>query len=116
MEQRRRIVLYGNSVILGSVGASLRNLTNLEVISLAVPLPQKSELTAMAADVIFFDLEATRSEVFFPLLEKCPGLLLVGVSPDSNLVRLWSGRQLCELSTRDVLQIIDEQFNGSSVL
>ena len=116
MEKRRRVLLFGNSVILGTVGASLRNFTNLEVTSLTATLPKETELKALATDVVFFDLEATRPDMLFSLLENCPGLLLVGLSPDSNLVKMWTGRQLRELSTQDLLKVIDGQMKDSTVL
>ena len=63
----------------------------------------------MAPDVVVFDLEATRPEAAFSLLERCPSLKLIGISPDSNLVRIWSGKQLRELSTQDLLDVINEK-------
>ena len=105
--EKRLIVLYGNSVIIGTVGASLRRSERYKVVPL---LPsQQCELEAMAPDVIVFDLEAARPEAAFSLLESCPSLKLIGISPDSNLVRIWSGKQLRELSTQDLLDVINEK-------
>jgi hypothetical protein len=106
MEKRRRIVLYGNSIILDTVGVSLRRLPQYEVVSL--PTAQQNELEETAPDVMVFDLEATRPEAAFHMLESRPGLRLIGVSPDKNVVRIWSGKQLRELSTQDLLDVIDE--------
>jgi len=102
---KRRIVLYGTSIIVGTVGASLKRSPQYEVIPL---LPaRQSELGALAPDVVVFDLEDARPNEAFSLLESLPGLMLVGLSPDTNLVKVWSGRQLRELSTNDLLGIID---------
>jgi hypothetical protein len=70
---------------------------------------QQSELEATAPDVVVFDLEATRPEVAFSMLESRPGLKLIGISPDNNLVRIWSGKQLRELSTQALLDVINEK-------
>ncbi len=105
MERKRRIVLYGNSVIMGSIGTSLRRSARFDVTTL--PQPPQQELQALNPDVILFDLEAANSEFAFSLLESRPGLLLIGISPDTNLVKVWSGQQLRELSTSDLLRIID---------
>ncbi len=112
MEKMRRIVLYGNSVILGTVGASLRRFSQYEVVSVSPASAQDSYLESLAPDVILFDLEATSPQAAFSLLESRQGLLLIGVSPDSNLVEVWSGRQLREMSTRNLLEVIDGQLNG----
>ncbi len=110
MEKRRRIVLYGNSVILGTMGASLQRFPQYEVVSLSPPLPGGRELEGLTPDIIFFDLNSARPKAAFSLLERYPGLLLMGISPDSNLVKVWSGRQLRELSTQDLMQVIDDQL------
>jgi len=104
--EKRRVVLYGSSVILGSVGASLRRQPDLEIIPLSSVCPTVQELEAYTPDVIMFDAQADRPEAAFFLLETRPGLLLIGIDPSKNQVRLWSGRQLCELSTQDLVQVI----------
>jgi hypothetical protein len=108
---KRRIVLYGNSVIIGAFDCSLRQSSRYEVLSL--PPAHEDELAALAPDVVLFDLEASRPEAAFGMLERHPGLMLIGVGPDVNLVKVWSGRQLRELSTSDLLQVIDEELERS---
>ena len=110
--EKRLIVLYGNSVIVGTVGASLRRSHQYKVVPM---LPsQQSELEATAPDAVVFDLAGSRPEAAFSMLESRPGLMLIGISPDSNLVRIWSGRQLRELSTQGLLEIVNEQMEKSS--
>ena len=110
MDISRRICLYGNSVILGTLGASLRRRPQFEVTTLMPPLPGARELATLKPDVVLFDLQATQTEAVFSLLESCPKLLLIGVNPDTNLVKMWAGRQLRELSTNDLLKVIDGQM------
>ncbi len=96
MEKRRQIVLYGNSVILGTAGANLRRSSQFEVIT--VPPSKREDLNSLVPDIILFDLEADRPEAAFSLSESCPRILFVGISPDKNIVKMWSGQQLRELS------------------
>jgi hypothetical protein len=103
---RRRVVLYGRSVILGTLRASFERYPDLEVVSLWPPFPPAPELNALAPDVILFDIETGRPEAAFALLGTRPELLLIGIDPSANQALLWSGRQLRELSTHDLVQVI----------
>jgi hypothetical protein len=116
MEKLRRISLYGNSIILGTMAESLQCCSQFEVVVLTPPLPGAQELAKLKPDVVLFDLEAARPEAAFSLLENYPHLTLIGISPDANLVKVWSGKQLRELSTRDLLKVIDEQVKDSTLL
>lgn len=112
MDLSRRILLYGNSVILGTLGASLGRFPQFEVTTLTPPLPKALEMAALNPDIVLFDLEANHAKAIFPLLDCCPGLLLLGVSPDTNLVKMWAGQQLQELSIQGLLELISEKSKG----
>ena len=107
MIQRRHIIIFGNSIIVGTVGASLRCASIYDITHLS--LEQIDELEAMAPDVVIFDLDSPRPRAAFTLLDTLPGLKLIGISADSNVVKVWSGRLLRELSTKDLLGVIHSQ-------
>ena len=111
MESPRRVVLLGNSVIVATVGVSLRRSPRDEVISLSGT--QLDQLERVEPDVVIFDLEAARPEAAFSLLERRPSLLVIGISPDRNQVRTWSGRQLRELSMQDLVGVINGPLQGA---
>lgn len=115
MKVIRRILLYGNSLILGSVRASLQRCSQFEVTTLDPPLPESLKLDAATPDILLFDLDTTHAEAVFSLLETNPRLLLIGISPDINLVKIWSGRQLRELSTQDLVELIRSEANDLPV-
>jgi hypothetical protein len=106
VKPRRRILLYGNSVILGSVGASLQRSSQFEVTKLAPPLEEALKRNTEKPDILLFDLETTPAEAVFSFLESDPGLLLIGISPDINLVKVWSIKELREVSMGDLLEVI----------
>jgi hypothetical protein len=110
----RRILLYGDSIILGSVGASLELVPHFEVTHLSPPLPGASELEPMDPDIIVFDVDGDVAAGAFSLLETRPGLLILGISPDGNLVRLWSGHQYRELSTEELTALIEAAPRGDA--
>jgi hypothetical protein len=107
MSRRKRILLYGDSVVLACIGASLRRADRFELTHLSAPLPGPVELETLAPDVILFDAENGRPEPVFALLKERPGLLLLSIDPDGNLVRLWSGCQYRRLSTEQLTALIE---------
>jgi hypothetical protein len=111
--KKRRVVLFGKSIILGTIGASLSLYPDLEIIPLSPPLPDFQVLKDLAPHVILYDIEATLPDAVLALLETSPDLLLIGINPDSNQVMVWSGRQLHELSTHDLVQVINSGEEGS---
>jgi hypothetical protein len=106
MAKLRRVILYGESLILGSLGASLRDRPDLEIVPLAAPLPQAQELDALAPDAILFDLEAAQPEAALQLLKTRPQLLLIGIDPASEEMLIFSGRQERAVAVADVLRVI----------
>jgi hypothetical protein len=106
MGRPRRILLYGDSIVLGSVGASLGRAPQFDLIRLPAPQPSVAELRACRPDVVLFDIENGHPAACFGLLESDPDLLLLGISPDVNLVRLWTGRQYRELSADALAALI----------
>lgn len=106
MDKRRRVFLYGKSLILGTVGASLRYYPDLEILSLSPPFPAPQELQALAPDVIIFDLQAAQPEAAFTLLDNIPGLILIGIDPSSEQVFMWTGKHMSAVSASDLAQAI----------
>jgi hypothetical protein len=115
MEKRQRVILYGRTVILGTVGTSLQKQPQFEVISLSAPYPSAQKLGEMGPDVILFDMETARPEAAFALLATCPGLQLIGIDPDRDQVLVWSGKQLHELSVQDLVEVMHQEREGEVV-
>jgi len=115
VKARQRILLYGNSVIMGSIRASLQRCSQLEVVTITPPLKEVQNLDAVNPDILLFDLETIRTESLFSLLESHPKLLLVGVSPGINAVHVWSGRQLRDLSIQGLLEVINKELKELAV-
>ena len=88
MKTTRRILLYGDSVILGTIGASLRGFSGFEVTTLKTSLADAQVLDHAKPDILFFDLEALHTEAVFSLLKTNPTIHLIGVNPGINLVEV----------------------------
>ena len=105
---RPRVILYGNSVILAAIGASLEHFPELELVSLAAPLPGGAELLALGPDVIVFDTGSAEVSLhtLFALLHDCPDLLVVGVNPENAQLHLWSSGRFDAVTSEDLVQLI----------
>ena len=105
---RQRVILYGNSVVLAAIGASLERFPALELVSLAAPLPSATELRLLSPDVIFFDTGSAEANLntLFALLQDCPDLLVVGANPENAQLHLWSSGRFDAVTSADLLRLI----------
>jgi len=98
--------LYGDTLVLAGLRASLADYPALEVVSLEEPAASVEILCALKPNVVIFDIGAAQPAFQYALIEKLPALLLLGIDPASNQVLAWSGHQLREMSIRDLVEII----------
>ena len=108
MDKRQTVIVYGDSVVLAGVRTSLSFDPAFEVIACAFPLTDQ-ELRALQPPAIIFDAQAVQPEFRYALAQEMPGLLLIGIDPSANQVVVWSGQQLRELSTQDLVKVINQK-------
>ena len=93
-------------MILAGIQASLEARADCEV--LAIDPTQETRLEAfrsLCPATIIFDLGETRMDVLLPLLQ-LPGLLLIGIDPETHQALVWSEMQLPEPNTQELVQAI----------
>jgi hypothetical protein len=119
MQETRRILLYGNSLILAPIGARLRSVSQFEVTTLAPMQLEPQQVDNVKPDLVLFDLEGPHTEAVFSLLKSDPALVLIGISPDINLVKVWHSQQIQDISMQDLIELIkstEKTFLPSKVL
>jgi hypothetical protein len=105
-ETQRRTILYGSSLILEGVRAELAGDPGLEVLMLDQPLERTLEaLRELHPSVIIFDLEAAQLDFPLAILQQ-PGLLLVGIDPETHQALVWSGKQAAAVEAADLIGIL----------
>jgi len=105
-KERKRVVVLGDTVFLSGIQASLVAYPGLEVFNLEQPLEKPFEvLSRLRPDAVIFDLEVTQPDFLFPLLQQ-PGLLLIGIDPETHRALVWSGRQAAAVDAADLVQVI----------
>ena len=93
----RTVVLYGNSLVVSSIGASLQGRAELQVSCVDATLP----------DVVIFDLAMAQPEFAMVLWKAQPRLLLIGVDLTTGQALVLSGQPSRLLTMDDLLQVIE---------
>jgi len=108
-ENRRRVVLYGDSLILAGVRAGLAQCPDLQVLSLDPSLDNPLDaVRACCPATLIFDLHAVRPDFQLELLQQ-PGLQLVGIDPETHQAVVWSGREESAVEAADLINLTREK-------
>jgi hypothetical protein len=106
----RTVVLYGNSLGVSSIGASLQGRADLQVSSVDATAPEVMDrLRALQPDVVIFDLAAARPEFAITLWKAQPRLLLIGVDLLTHQALMLSSQPSRLLTLDDLLHVIEEE-------
>lgn len=101
------VVLYGNSLVVSTFGASLEGKPGLRLLRVNPAAPgAHQQLSAMQPDSVIFDLAAGHIDFAVSLWNTLPNLKLIGVSPDSNQMLVLTGRRQSTECVEDLLAII----------
>src|SRR5512143_1895174 len=89
----RTVALYGNSLVISSIGASLQGRAGLEVKCVDATRPDAaSQLTALQPDVVICDLAMAEPVFTIALWKARPRLLLIGVDLKTGQALVLSGQ------------------------
>jgi hypothetical protein len=104
MDSQHRVLFYGNSLVLAGVQATFNGYPGFETMTLDQPTTQ-TELRVLNPKVVVFDMGALESEFVLAQMQELPGLLLIGVDPESHEVLL-TGQAACSISLEQLTQIV----------
>jgi hypothetical protein len=103
----RTVILYGNSLSVSSVGASLSECAGWNIMTVSADGPDPIHgLIELQPDVVIFDLTATQPSFAIALLRTKPGLLLVGVDLQTDMALVLSSETARILTSDDLLRVI----------
>lgn len=108
MEKRVKVVLFGDTLVLAGLQASLATYAGLDVLCLADPLVDAQKLSLLHPNVVIVDAAATPAPPLRLLTDLAADLLLVSVDAATNRVHVWSGQQLTAVSTHDLVALIGQ--------
>ena len=109
MEKRHRVILYGSSVFIAGVEASLADRPGLDVVRVDATLPDAEQrLVGLRPGVVIFDLTVPDSPSAVSFLKEHPGLSLIGLDPNSDTVYVLSSQQHTVLTAGDLARVIEQ--------
>jgi hypothetical protein len=96
VEEQRTAALYGSSLFMAGLEASLKAIRGLVVVRIDTTRP----------DAVIFDLDAPHAQFVVSFLSEHPGLPLVGLGLTSDRVVVLSSQQYTAQTTRDLARVI----------
>jgi hypothetical protein len=109
MGKQKRILFYGDTLVLAGVRASLEAETSFQVIKHTHLNADTKSLLEMTPDIVIYDTGSMQSQFLETLFSHKSNLILIGINPENNQVRVWAGSQLSGLSIVDLVKVIDDQ-------
>ena len=105
----RSVLLFGQSLLLSLVAASLEQSPGLRVAQARTWADARRVLAEHIPDVLIFDLTDAGESHLLPLLFKNPRLLLVGLDVETNQAVLLSGKEAQSLTLNQIKEIIESR-------
>lgn len=100
------VLLYGNSLVVSTIGASLQACPDLQVLPLDPALPHAIQrLGQLQSGCLIFDRTTVQPDFLLSLLQQ-PGLLLIGIDPETHEALVWSGSRATALDANDLVRVI----------
>ncbi len=113
------VMLYGNSLVVASVGAGLAGWQNVQLVHVDPAEPgTRRKLSELHPDVVIFDLALLPPQAAIRLWKVQPHLMLVGIDLKLERMVILSDHSTCALTTAELLQAIQGQAGkaqGSSL-
>ena len=110
MRERRRVAVYGSSLNMAGIAASLIADPTLEVLCVSPDAPTVwGSLDENDLSAIVFDLTDPSLKLDVAVLRDRPGLLLIGVDPSKDEILVLSSRPEQVLSVADLVKVIRQK-------
>ncbi len=108
-----KVVLYGNSLALSGVGASLEGHPGLDLVRVDATQASAGTLLELEPDVVVFDLATAQPDVV-ALWQRDPPVLPVGVDMLNQQVVVFSGTRSRALTTEDLVRVIESRMSAKA--
>lgn len=111
MEDRWTVVLFGNSLLMDTVEASLGDQRQLGVLRVHTTVADVgARLGSLRPDLVIFDLDVPHPSLILSLLKDHPGVPLLGLGVTRSTVVALSSQQYDVLTANDLAEVIQQQI------
>ena len=105
MRKTCRVVVFGNTLVLAGIQSSIALDRSCETIACDATATLQ-QLMALCPDVLVFELDTVTGEFLYTLSREIPGLLLIGIDPETNRATFWAGQEAIGFTTYDLTRAI----------
>jgi chemotaxis response regulator CheB len=103
----KRVVLYGKSLVMSTISASLRDCPDLQVLPVDPSVPDAQQhVSEIRPDVVIFDLAEIQPNFATSLWQVQSELVLIGVDLMTGKALVLSSQPARALTTNDLLQLL----------
>jgi CheY-like chemotaxis protein len=107
MEKGRLIVLFGDSLLMDTVEASLEGIQDLGVMRIHTGVAEVEErIKSLRPDLVILDLNTPQSSSILPFLRDIPDIPLLGLDVTCSKVMALSCQQYVALTADDLADVI----------
>jgi len=107
---RHRVILYGDSVFMASVEATLQRQPGLEVVCVRASLPDlEQRVSELVPDAIIVEPSIPLTHDMLIFVQAHPDLTLIGLDPNSRTAILLSSKQQVIQNVGDLVQLIKRE-------
>jgi hypothetical protein len=112
-EHRRLIILFGDSLLMDAVEASLADRPEIDLVRVRTAIIEfEKRVNSLSPDLVIFDFDTIHSQFVIPLLRARPDVPLVGLDFNSNQVVVLSGRAYTTRTAQELAKLIQSQTTG----
>ncbi len=113
----RTLALCGNSLVMSSISAGLRDRAELRLVHLDATAPEaEQQLDALEPDAVIFDLASAEADRAVALMKSHPRFLWIGVDLAANKALVLSGQSTCVRTGDDLMQLIESRERPDDAL
>jgi hypothetical protein len=102
----RTVLLYGRSLLLSGVAASLEQSAGLRTAQAATWVEASQLICEHAPDVLIFDLMSSNESHVLSLLLTYPSLLIIGLDSECSRAVLVSGQEARSLTVNQIAEMV----------
>jgi hypothetical protein len=107
------LALYGNSLVLASIGARIERRTGLQPVTIDATLPGAIErLSTLQPDVVLLDLGTVQPDPVIELWKAWPEVILIGVDLGGDRMLVLSGEPARTLTAEGLFQTLTTHTKG----